>query len=58
MLGWWRSERMIVITFPDGTCEEYDLTDSNDTRSYEYKIYNRVRQLKKGEQIIIKGAGE
>lgn len=49
---------MIVITFPDGTCEEYDLADRNDTRSYEYKIYNRVRQLKKGEAIIIKGAEE
>ena len=49
---------MITVAFPDGTMEEYDLTDSNDTRSYEYKIYNRVRQLKKGEEIVIKGAEE
>ena len=49
---------MIVITFPDGTCEEYNLKDSNDAYAYEYKMHNRVRQLKKGEAIIIKGAGE
>jgi len=49
---------MIIITFPDGTAEEYDLSDESDTRSYEYKIYNRVRTLKKGEQITIKGADQ
>lgn len=49
---------MITITFPDGTVEEYDLNDQDDTRTYDYKIYNRVRILKKGETIIIKGEGE
>ena len=49
---------MIVITFPEGTCEEYDLSNESDTRTYDYKIYNRVRILKKGETIIIKGGDQ
>ena len=49
---------MITVAFPDGTMEEYDLKNESDTRAYEYKIYNRVRNLKKGETIIIKGGGE
>ena len=49
---------MITVVFPDGTVEEYDLNDQDDTRTYDYKIYNRVRMLQKGETIIIKGGGE
>ena len=49
---------MIVVAFQDGTVEEYDLNDQDDTRAYDYKIYNRVRILKKGEEIIIKGGGD
>ena len=49
---------MITVAFPNGEVEEYDLTNQDDTRSYEYKIYNRVRILKKGEIIVIKGGGE
>ena len=49
---------MITVAFPDGTVEEYDLTNQDDTRSYEYKIYNRVRILKKGEIIVIKGGDQ
>lgn len=49
---------MITVAFPDGTVEEYDLNDQSDTRSYEYKIYNRVRILKKGEIIVIKGGDQ
>lgn len=49
---------MITVAFPDGTVEEYDLNDQDDTRTYDYKIYNRVRTLKKGETITIKGGGE
>lgn len=49
---------MITVAYPDGTCEEYDLNDQDDTRTYDYKIYNRVRILKKGEIIVIKGGGE
>ena len=49
---------MIVVAFPDGTVEEYDLDNQDDTRAYEYKIYNRVRILKHGEQIVIRGRRE
>ena len=49
---------MITVAFPDGTVEEYDLNDQDDTHTYDYKIYNRVRTLKKGETIIIKGDGQ
>ena len=45
---------MITVAYPDGTVEEYDLNDQSDTRAYEYKIYNRVRILKRGEEIIIR----
>ena len=46
---------MITITFPDGTCEEYDLGNQSDTRQVDYKLLARIRILKRGEQIIIKG---
>lgn len=49
---------MITVAFPDGTMEEYDLQNESDTRAYEYKISNRVRLLKKGEQIVIRGDGQ
>lgn len=49
---------MITVAFPNGEVEEYDLNDQDDTRTYDYKIYNRVRILKKGEIIVIKGGGE
>ena len=46
---------MITITFADGTCEEYDLGNQSDTRAVDYKLLARIRQLKNGEQITIKG---
>ena len=49
---------MIVITFPDGTCEEYDLSNESDTRAADYKITARIRSLKKGDTITIKGGRE
>ena len=49
---------MIVITFPDGTMEEYDLKNESDTRAADYKITARIRSLKKGDTITIKGGGE
>lgn len=49
---------MITITFPDGSCEEYDLSNESDTRAADYKITARIRSLKKGETIIIKGGEE
>ena len=49
---------MITVAFPDGTMEEYDLKNESDTRAADYKITARIRSLKKGEQIVIKGGGE
>lgn len=49
---------MITIAYPDGTMEQYDLKDESDTRALDYKIYNRIRNLRKGEQITIKGADQ
>ena len=46
---------IVTTTFPDGTCEEYDLGNQSDTRAVDYKLLARIRQLKNGEQIIIKG---
>jgi len=49
---------MITVAFPDGTMEEYDLKNESDTRAADYKITARIRSLKKGEQIVIKGDGQ
>jgi len=49
---------MITVAFPDGTMEEYDLSNESDTRAADYKITARIRSLKKGEQIVIKGDGQ
>lgn len=49
---------MITITFPDGTCEEYDLSNESDARAADHKITARIRSLKKGETIIIKGGDQ
>ena len=49
---------MITVSFPDGTVEEYDLDDANDTRTLSYKLTARIRILRKGDTIIITGGRE
>jgi hypothetical protein len=49
---------MITIAYPDGTMEEYDLDNTGDSRTLAYKMDNRMRTLKAGETIVIKGVQE
>jgi hypothetical protein len=49
---------MIIIAFEDGTVEEYDLDDQTDTRTLDYKLSARIRILRKGQIITIKGGRE
>lgn len=49
---------MITVAFPDGTMEEYDLKNESDTRAADYKITARIRSLKKGDTITIKGGDQ
>lgn len=49
---------IITTTFPDGSCEEYDTAYKCDVHALEYKLRARIQALKKGEQIIIEGAGQ
>ena len=49
---------MITVAFEDGTVEEYDLDDQTDTRAFDYKLSARIRILRKGQTIVIKGGRE
>ena len=49
---------MIVVSFEDGTVEEYDLDDQTDTRTLDYKLRARIKILRKGDTIIITGGRE